>query len=70
MDLSHTMISNAAARNILSTLNIPAPVYSSMQTQASVVGDILIQQNRHDMAEHLRSLVNLTHKTSGQNGIA
>ena len=68
--LSHTMISNAAARNILSTLNVPAPAYSSMQRQANAVGEILIQENRRDMAQRLRSLVNLTHKASGQNDIA
>jgi len=56
--LSHCMIGNTAMRNLLLTLNIPAPAASGMQYQANSVGPVLVEVNKQDMAYRLEKVLN------------
>lgn len=59
--LSHCMIGNTAMRDLLLTMNIPAPSASAMQYQLNSVGPVLVQVNKNDMASRLK---NLAHSSS------
>lgn len=55
--LSHCMIGNAAMRDLLLALNIPAPASSSMQHQSNTLTPVLEQVNQEDMAVRLKNLM-------------
>lgn len=58
--LSHCMIGNSAIRDVLLSLNIPAPSASGMQLQANSVAPVLERVNKEDMATRLKKVMTIS----------
>lgn len=68
--LSHCMIGNSAMRDLLLTLNIPAPSEFGMQRQANNISQVLEDLNKEDMDERLGRLVKKCEYKVGNESIA
>ena len=66
--LTHSMISNTGARNILMAANVVPPSYSAMQKQANKVGQAITNLNTESMAVHRQQVRDVCeHRGLGSN---